>query len=99
MRDDYLFLLLLIIKNDGNIYHLASIEYDFAQVSRHLRNLKEENIIEYFNETIQLTKKGEEKLDYLYKQLGYKGNERWISPQVYYHKNKTSLYEVYLPQK
>lgn len=90
-------MLLHLIKRNGNVYNLVNEGYDFAQITRTLRGLKNDNYVEYFYHDIYLTQKGEDKIHSLNKELNRRGSDRWISPLDTYKIDKMDKYDIYLP--
>lgn len=98
MKKQHVLLLLHLIKRNGDVDTLINEGYDFAQVTRKLRYLKNNNYVEQFSHSLNLTEKGEEEIYLLNNELNRKGSDRWISPLDVYKIEKMHKNDIYLPQ-
>jgi hypothetical protein len=97
MNDNLLLLFLQLIKKNGNVKSLLEHGYDYAQISRNIKLLKNENYIEYLNDSLNITTKGENKIRQINNKFNRTGSERWISPQENFKIEKISKNDIYLP--
>lgn len=99
MQEQYLILLLQILKNNGGVYSLRKAGLEYSQIASLIHSVEEEGYVENKEDRLVLTNKGLEKLGILNKKFGRKNAEGWISPQEEYRGKKLSKDEIYIPDK
>jgi len=99
MQDQYLILLLQIIKNNGGVYSLRKAGLEYSQIANLILSVEKEGYAEKKKDQLVLTEKGLEKLHMLNKKFGRKNAERWISPQEEYKGKQISKCDIYIPGK
>lgn len=90
-------LLLSIIKNSGNIRRLTRENISFKEISDLTSKLVNEELIQYVERKIVLTKKGKQVLAQNIDQLKDTNKELWIKPE---NKSRIKKHErnfIYLP--
>lgn len=99
MKNKNFYLLLNIIKKNGNVKRLIHENLDFKQIADLTNSALIENLISFDEETLVLTKSGEDlfnELDTKYKETN---KDKWIKKEI---KSKIIKFEkdfIYLPSQ
>ncbi|MFA6357385.1 MAG: hypothetical protein WCY09_01770 [Candidatus Omnitrophota bacterium] len=99
MQEQYLILLLQILKNNGGVYSLRKAGLEYSQIASLIHSIEKEGYAENKGDQLVLTGSGLEKLAALNKKFGRKNTEGWISLQEEYRVRKLSKDEIYIPDK
>jgi len=99
MKEQYLILLLQIIKNNGKIDSLIKAGFEYSQVANFINSVKNDGFVEDKNGLLIVSPIGLKKLDELNKKFRRKNADGWISPQEEYRSIKLSKNEIYVPSK
>ena len=98
MREKKLYLLLSVVRSNGNIRRLTRENITYKDIADLTNYAIEHNLVEYDeNDVIHLTGKGEEKLNEL--EISYKerNKDKWIEPEKKSKITKISKNFIYLP--
>lgn len=81
MNEKYLFTLLSIIKNNGDVKRLLRAGLDYKEISEITSQAISEGFIIYESDNVSLSKKGEEIFRELESKLKITDKNKWIEPK------------------
>ena len=100
MEEKLIYQLLVIIKNNGNIWDIIGKGYEFGQIAHVLDELKERHYL-FENETgsIAVTEEGKAYISGYEANQGMRKYSKWILPNIDMWHVPLSKTDVYIPKK
>lgn len=88
---------LQIVRVNGNLYHLTLSDWSYHDIIKMLNVLSRNGIVAVEKQGTYLTIKGQEYFKSLYKNMGKKGVERFLSPVTEHKFESLTKESVYIP--
>lgn len=88
---------LQIVRVNGNLYHLTLTGWTYRDIVKMLSDFSKNGVVAVREHGTHLTSKGNAYMKELYKALGKKGVERFLSPALEHKNEPLSKESIYIP--
>ena len=88
---------LQIARLNGNLYHLVLADWSYRDIVRMMSQFSRKGIVSVSEQGTLLTSKGNEYFKSLYKSLGKRGIDRFLSPAIDRKHESFSKESIYVP--
>lgn len=99
MNENHIFILLSIVKNNGDIKRLIRLGLSFQAIAELTEIAINRNLLNYMDENISITKNGYELMEKLEKKFKQTDKEKWIDPENESRVSKLEKNDVFLPKQ
>lgn len=94
---EYILYLLQLIRSNGSIYNVLNLEYSHKKLTNTLFQLQKDGYIEFSDNKLSLTNKGNTHFEKLNKELEKKGLYKYLTPRIDKRIKKMDKEEIFVP--